>query len=171
MAIKYWEFEDAPLKEKLKSPNVRELSKIYFGNETRAYRFAKALLAVKQKGTLRLKDCGDSLPIATWKRYLDFGVEVGILKHENSEYAFTDRYSKPFKNIAVYIKAWIEQQSPEDADVLFATARIAKQKKRGGRSGAAAAPPGGAAAPAGGSASEAKHDEPPAASVKPAPPS
>ncbi len=134
MAIKYWEFEDAPLKEKLKSPNVRELSRIYFGNETRAYRFAKALLAVKQRGTLRLKDCGDSLPIATWKRYLDFGVEVGILKHENSEYAFTDRYSKPFRNIATYIKAWMEQQSPEDADVLFATARTAKQKKRGGRS-------------------------------------
>jgi hypothetical protein len=133
MAIKYWEFEDAPLKEKLKSPNVRELSKIYFGNETRAYRFAKALLAVKQKGTLRLKDCGDSLPIATWKRYLDFGVEVGILKHENSEYAFTDRYSKPFKNIATYIKAWMEQQALEDADVLFATARTAKQTKRGGR--------------------------------------
>ncbi len=135
MAIKYWEFEDAPLREKLKSPNVRELSRIYFENETRAYRFAKALLAVKQKGTLRLKDCGAALPIATWKRYLDFGVEVGILKHENSEYAFTDRYSKPFKNIATYIKAWIEQQNAEDADVLFATARIDKQKKRGGRLG------------------------------------
>jgi hypothetical protein len=148
MAIKYWEFEDAPLKEKLKSPNVRELSRIYFGNETRAYRFAKALLAVKQKGTLRLKDCGDSLPIATWKRYLDFGVEVGILKHENSEYAFTDRYSKPFRNIATYIKAWMEQQSTEDADVLFATARITKQKKRGGRSSAPTGTQGEAAAQA-----------------------
>jgi hypothetical protein len=140
MAIKYWEFEDAPLKEKLKSPNVRELARIYFGNETRAYRFAKALLLVKQKGTLRLKDCGDALPVATWKRYLDFGVEVGILKHENSEYAFTDRYSKPFKNIATYIKAWIEQQNAEDADLLFATARVEKQKKRGGRPGISAEP-------------------------------
>ena len=160
MAIKYWEFEDAPLKEKLKSPNVRELSRIYFGNETRAYRFAKALLAVKQKGTLRLKDCGDSLPVATWKRYLDFGVEVGILKHENSEYAFTDRYSKPFRNIATYIKAWMEQQVPEDADVLFATARTAKQKKRGGRSGPANAPRPDASTPASANqASEAKHED------------
>ncbi len=133
MAIKYWEFEDAPLKEKLKSPNVKELAKIYFENETRAYRFAKALLEVKKKGALRLKDCDDTLPIATWKRYLDFAVAVGILKHENNAYEFTDRYSKPFKNIAVYIKAWVDSKDAEDADVQFANARIEKQKKRGGR--------------------------------------
>ncbi len=133
MAIKYWEFEDAPLKEKLKNPTVRELSKIYFENETRAYRFAKALLEVKKKNTLRLKDCDASLPIATWKRYLDFGVNVGLLKHEESAYSFTDRYSKPFKNIAVYIKAWVDSQDQEDAEVLFANAKTAKQRKRGGR--------------------------------------
>ena len=133
MAIKYWEFEDAPLKEKLKSPNVREIAKIYFENETRAYRFAKALLEVKKKGTLRLRDCGDALPTATWKRYLDFGVEVGILKHEGGEYSFTDRYSKPFRNIATYIKAWMELNSTEDADTFFANARVEKQRKRGGR--------------------------------------
>lgn len=136
MAIKYWEFEDAPLREKLKGPNVRELSKIYFENETRAYRFAKALLEVKKKQALRLKDCDGSLPLATWKRYLDFGVTVGILKHEESTYSFTDRYSKPFKNIATYIKAWVEVPGNEDAEVLFANARTQKQRKRGGRSGA-----------------------------------
>jgi len=133
MAIKYWEFEDAPLKEKLKSPNIKELAKIYFENETRAYRFAKALLEVKKKNSLRLKECDAALPIATWKRYLDFGVAVGILKHEESAYSFTDRYSKPFKNIAIYIKAWVDLQGAEDVDVLFANARIEKQKKRGGR--------------------------------------
>jgi hypothetical protein len=133
MAIRYWEFEDAPLKEKLKSPNVRDLAKIYFENETRAYRFAKALLEVKKKKAIRLKDCDGSLPIATWKRYLDFGVSVGILKHEDNFYSFTDRYSKPFKNIALYIKAWMESQGSEDADVLFANARTDRQKKRGGR--------------------------------------
>ncbi len=133
MAIRYWEYEDAPLKEKLKNPNVRELAKIYFENETRAYRFAKALLEVKKKQSIRLKDCDASLPLATWKRYLDFGVSVGILKHEDSAYTFTDRYSKPFKNIPVYIKAWVENQEGEDADVLFANARTERQKKRGGR--------------------------------------
>ncbi len=135
MAIKYWEFEDAPLREKLKSPNVRELAKIYFENETRAYRFAKALLEVKKKQPLRLKDCDPSLPIATWKRYLDYGVNVGMLKHEESAYSFTDRYSKPFKNIALYIRAWMEQNGGEDADVLFANAKTGRQSKRGGRSG------------------------------------
>ncbi len=133
MAIKYWEFEDAPLKEKLKNPNVKELAKIYFENETKAYRFAKALSEVKKKGVLRLRDCSTDLPIATWKRYLDFGVNVGILKHESNEYSFTDRYSKPLKNISVYIKSWIETKDNDDIDVLFATAKTKKQQKRGGK--------------------------------------
>ncbi len=144
MAIRYWEFEDAPLKEKLKSPNVKEVSRIFFDNETRAYRFSKALLAVKAKQAtqqaLRLKDCDDSLPLATWKRYLDFGVAVGMLKHEGNAYAFTDRYSKPFKNMTTYIKSWMEANDREDLDVLFAQARVGKQQKRGGRPAPEGAP-------------------------------
>lgn len=133
MAIKYWEFEDAPLKEKLKEPSVKEVAKIYFENETRAYRFAMALSEVKKKGQLRLKDCGDQLPLATWKRYLDFGVSVGILNHENSVYSFTDRYSKPFRNIATYIKAWMDNAKEEDLSLLFVTAKTGRQARRGGR--------------------------------------
>ncbi len=133
MAIRYWEYEDAPLKEKLKKPNVREVAKIYFDNETRAYRFARTLMEVKKKGSLRLKDCDKSLPIATWKRYLDFGVQVGLLKHEDNAYSFTDRYSKPFKNIATYIKVWMDSQDDEDLSVLFANANTERQAKRGGR--------------------------------------
>lgn len=133
MGIKYWEYEDAPLKEKLKSPNVKEVAKIYFENETKAYRFAKALSEVKKKGQLRLKDCSKELPLATWKRYLDFGVNVGILKHESNSYSFTDRYSKPLRNISVYIKSWIEMPSEEKMEILFANAKTQKQQKRGGR--------------------------------------
>lgn len=130
MPIKYWEYEDAPLKEKLKNPTVREVAKIYFENETRAYRFAMALLEVKDKNQLRLKDCSNLLPIATWKRYLDFGVTVGILKHESGAYSFTDRYTKPFKNIPVYIKSWIEDNKKEDPSLLFVTAKTGRQKSR-----------------------------------------
>lgn len=133
MSIKYWEFEDAPLKEKLKSPSVREVAKIYFDNETRAYRFAMALTAVKKANGLRLKDCGKELPTATWKRYLDYGVAVGLLKHENNSYSFTDRYSKPLKNISTYIKSWMDASSDEDLGVLFASAKTSKQQRRGGR--------------------------------------
>ncbi|MDE1870453.1 MAG: hypothetical protein KGH71_05760 [Candidatus Micrarchaeota archaeon] len=133
MGIKYWEYEDAPLREKLKNPNVKEVAKIYFENETKAYRFAKALSEVKKKGNLRLKDCSKELPLATWKRYLDFGVNVGILKHESNAYSFTDRYSKPLKNISVYIKSWIDSVGEEKMDVLFANAKTEKQQKRGGR--------------------------------------
>jgi len=133
LGIKYWEYEDAPLREKLKNPNVKEVAKIYFDNETKAYRFAKALSEVKKKGNLRLKDCSKELPLATWKRYLDFGVNVGILKHEGNAYSFTDRYSKPLKNISVYIKSWIDSVSEEKMDILFANAKMQKQQKRGGR--------------------------------------
>lgn len=133
MAIRYWEFEDAALKEKLKSPNVKDLAKIYFENETKAYRFSKALGEVKKRGELRLKDCPPDLPIATWKRYLDFGVTVGILKHEGNAYSFTDRYTKSLKNIAIYIKSWVEMQKPDDLALLFAAAHVEKQAKRGGR--------------------------------------
>ncbi len=133
MAIRYWEYEDAPLKEKLKDPNVKDIAKVYFDNETKAYRFSKALYEVKKRNGLRLKDCGSELPLATWKRYLDFGVRVGLLKHEDGMYAFTDRYSKPLKNVSLYIKTWMESQKDEDLVLLFANARMDRQKKRGGR--------------------------------------
>ncbi len=132
MSIKYWEFEDAPLREKLKNPSIKEVAKIYFDNETRAYRFAMALSLVKKKGALRLKDCGTGLPIATWKRYLDCGVSVGILKHENNVYSFTDRYSKPLRNISVYIKAWMDSPAEEDLGILFANAKTAKGNEEAG---------------------------------------
>jgi hypothetical protein len=132
MAIKYWEFEDAPLKEKLKAANVKDVSKIFFENETEAYRFATLIHEVKRAKELRLKNVPKHIPIATAKRYLDFGVEVGLLKHENNAYMLTDRFSKPFKNIATYIKAWMENPTEEDLSIQFATARVEKQIKRGG---------------------------------------
>ncbi len=137
MAIRYWEYEDAPLREKLKNPNIKDIAKIYFDNETKAYRFSRALYEVKKRTTLRLKDCGDDLPVATWKRYLDFGVMVGLLKHEDGVYSFTDRYSKPLKNVSLYIKAWMDIQKEEDLALMFANAKTDKQKKRGGRQPAA----------------------------------
>ena len=58
---------------------------------------------------------------------------VGLLKHEESNYSFTDRYSRPLKNISSYIKAWMEVPKEEDLLVLFANAKTDRQKKRGGR--------------------------------------
>ena len=133
MPIKYWEYEDAPLKEKLKDVSVKHVAKIYFENETKAYRFARALYEVKERKELRLRDCPDDLPQATWKRYLDYGVTVGILKHESGTYSFTDRYSKPLKNIAVYIGEWINSDKKEDLGIVFASAKTGRQVKRGGR--------------------------------------
>ncbi len=132
MAIKYWEFEDAALREKLKSPNVKEIAKIFFENETEAYRFGYLLLEVKRKKGLKLSDVSE-LPVATTKRYLDFAVQVGLLKHENNVYVFTDRYTKPFRNISVYIKEWMERDADEDLSIEFANAKTGKQEKRGGR--------------------------------------
>lgn len=133
MGIKYWEYEDAPLKEKLKNTNVKEVAKIFFDNETEAYRFAFLLLETKKKGQLRLKDIPKEIPTATAKRYLDFAVQIGLLKHEDNAYLLTDRFSKPFRNMATYIKEWMEIAPNEDLSILFANARVQKQEKRGGR--------------------------------------
>ncbi len=133
MAIKYWEFEDAPLREKLKNVNVKDVAKIFYDNETEAYRFSLLLSEVKKKGSLRLKEVPGSIPIATAKRYLDFAVQVGLLKHESNMYSLTDRFTKPFRNIATYIKAWQDTQKEEDLSVQFANAKFEKQEKRGGK--------------------------------------
>ena len=47
MSIKYWEYEDAPMKDKLKKVNVKDVASIFFDNETEAYRFSVLLLEVK----------------------------------------------------------------------------------------------------------------------------
>lgn len=133
MAIKYWEFEDAPLRDKLKGVNVKEVAKVFFDNETEAYRFATLLLEVKKQKSLKLKDAPKSIPIATAKRYLDYAVQIGLLKHENGAYELTDRYTKPLRNIATYIKAWMESDGEEDLSIQFANARVERQPKRGGR--------------------------------------
>jgi len=133
MSIKYWEFEDAPFREKLKSVNVRDIAKIFFNNETEAYRFGRLLIEVKQKGNMGLKDIPKDIPIATAKRYLDKAVEFGLLKHENSTYALTNRYAHPLRNIASYITEWMKSSTNEDVDIEFATANTSKQQKRGGR--------------------------------------
>jgi len=134
VSLKYWEWEDAVLKDKLRHISVKEIARAYFDNETQAYRFASALLLVKKRGFLKLKDCDDELPAATWKRYLDFGVQVGILKHEDEVYSFTDRFTKPLKNFGEYVKAWVrEGDANEDLGLTFALARRGKEKKRGGK--------------------------------------
>jgi len=128
MAIKYWEFEDAPLKEKLKNVNVREIAKIFFDNETEAYRFAYLLLEVKKTKGLRLKDVDKGIPISTAKRYLDFAVSAGMLKHEGNVYMITDRFTRPFRNIATYMKAWMDTDASEDLDIEFPSARKGARK-------------------------------------------
>src|SRR5208283_4040848 len=128
MAIKYWEFEDAPLKEKLKNVNVREIARIFFDNETEAYRFAYLLLEVKKTKGLRLKDVDKGIPVSTAKRYLDFAVSAGMLKHEGNVYMLTDRFTRPFRNIATYVKAWMGTEVAEDLDVEFPSARKGARK-------------------------------------------
>lgn len=128
MAIKYWEFEDAPLKEKLKNVNIREIAKIFFDNETEAYRFAYLMLEVKRRKGLRLKDVDKGIPVSTAKRYLDFAVSAGMLKHEGNVYMLTDRFTRPFRNIATYVKEWMDAGAEEDLDVQFPNARRGARK-------------------------------------------
>jgi predicted transcriptional regulator len=109
---------------------------VFFDNETEAYRFASLLLEVKRNGQMKLKQVPKNIPISTAKRYLDYAVEIGMLKHEDNMYMLTDRFTKPLRNIATYIKAWMDSTAEEDIGVEFANARTDKQEKRGGRASA-----------------------------------
>ncbi|MEM3791433.1 MAG: hypothetical protein QXL16_01755 [Candidatus Micrarchaeaceae archaeon] len=132
--FRYWEFEDEPFKEKLKTLSVKEIVRFFFEDETKAYRFARALIEVKKNnGSLKLKDCSKDLPVSTWKRYLDAGVRFGILKHEGDMYSFTDRFSRPLKNFSQYINEWISSGKEEDLDLIFPNALKGRSSTRGGR--------------------------------------
>lgn len=112
---------------------MREVAKVFFDNETEAYRMASLLLQVKAKGKMRLKEVTGDLPKSTSKRYLDRAVEFGLLKHEEGSYTLTDRYTRPLKNVALYIRAWSESTDAEDLGIYFPNAVVERQKKRGGR--------------------------------------
>ncbi len=122
MSIKYWEFEDAPLKEKIKNPKAGDIAKIFFDNEIEAFRFASLIYKVKKNEYLKLNEI-KSLPKTTAKRYLDYAVQIGLLKHEENKYMLTNRFSRPFKNMATYIKAWMENNNEEDIEIEFPTVK------------------------------------------------
>ncbi len=122
MNIKYWEFEDAPVKEKIKTPKIKDIAMVLFQNEIEAYRFSKLMIEVKKSKKLKLNEI-KFLPKTTAKRYLDYAVQIGLLKHEDRAYELTDRFSKPLKNLALYIKAWSESEDDEDIDLEFPTVR------------------------------------------------
>ena len=131
--MKYWEFEDAPIKEKIKNPTIREIAKVFYESETEAYRFSLLITEVKRRGGMKLKDVPKSIPISTAKRYLDNAVAFGLLKHEGGDYLLTDRYTRPLKNLASYIKAWSDAKTEEDLDIAFPFAVKERQRKRGGK--------------------------------------
>jgi hypothetical protein len=61
-------------------------------------------------------------------------VQVGILKHEDEVYSFTDRFTKPLKNFGEYVKVWAREGNPnEDLGMTFALAKRGKEKKRAGK--------------------------------------
>ena len=120
MNIKYWEFEDAPVKEKIKTPKIKDIAMVLFQNEIEAYRFSKLMIEVKKSKKLKLNEI-KFLPKTTAKRYLDYAVQIGLLKHEDMAYELTDRFSKPLKNFALYIKAWSEKETDEDIELEFPT--------------------------------------------------
>ena len=74
----------------------------------------------------------DASNIGQWSRWLAT-VRSPRRSHENNTYSFTDRYSKPLRNIGAYIKAWMDSQANEDLAVLFANAKAGRQEKRGGK--------------------------------------
>jgi hypothetical protein len=128
MELKYWEWEAQPAKEKMKSPSIKHLADVLFGNETHKYRFCRAVLFVKGRGIARLSDMPGDLPKATWLRYLEYATQLGILDKTTSGYAVTNRFSTPLRNLAEWYEKWRKREEAEDLDVLFPFAKKAGEK-------------------------------------------
>jgi hypothetical protein len=131
MDLHYWEWETTPSREKMKAPSIKEIARVLFDNETQQYRFAKAMLLVKEKQFLKLRECPGDLPLSTWKRYLDYAVQLGMLNHENNTYSLANRFSTPAKNFADYYEKWLrEGNGNEDLTILFPAAKKGKERPR-----------------------------------------
>jgi len=131
LAFNYFDWEGPAAKEKMKQLTVKEIANFFFDNETQAYRFSRALLLVKQKGALRLRDCPEDLPTATWKRYLDFGVQLGMLSNETGKYVMANRFTPALKNFADYYAKWEREGTGNEAvEEIFPNAKKEKEKSR-----------------------------------------
>lgn len=132
MTFKYFEWEAAATKDRKLS--AKHVAEFFFDNDTQAYRFTRALLLVKKKTVLRLRDCPDDLPAATWKRYLDFGVQVGLLQFDNLQYALANRFTPALKNFGAYATKWIQDgPANENPGQLFPEAKKGIEKPRRGK--------------------------------------
>ncbi len=129
MNHKYWEWEAQPLKEKLKNPSIKDLTNVLFGSdETQAYRFAKTISFLRKRGVARLKDFPSDLPKATWFRYLEYAVQIGMAeKNGEGIYSMTNRFTNSLKNYADYYDKWRKDDKEEELDYLYPRAR--KQEK------------------------------------------
>lgn len=125
MDHKYWEWEAQPLKEKLKTPSIKPLTDVLFGDdETQAYRFAKAMTFLRKRGVARLKDFPNDLPKATWFRYLEYAVQIGFIeKSGDGVYSMTNRFTNSLKNFAEYYDKWRKDDKDEEIDYLYPRAR------------------------------------------------
>ena len=125
MNFKYWHWESHELKEKSKKPSVKELAGALFENETQAYRFARTLCIVKQKGSVKLKQMPPDLPKATWYRYLEMGYEMGFFDKKDDVYVKINRFTNPIKNFGEYYEKWLSKEETEnegELGVLFTRA-------------------------------------------------
>ncbi|MBI5036001.1 hypothetical protein HZC09_01530 [Candidatus Micrarchaeota archaeon] len=116
---------------KNKPLTVKNIAEFFFDNPTEAYRFTRALLLVKEKSVLRLRDCPKDLPVTTWKRYLDFGAQAGLLQHEGLVYSMSARFPQALKNFAGYAAKWLQDGSAtENAKDIFPDAKKGVEKSR-----------------------------------------
>jgi|GEM_PF-4631020 len=108
MNFKYWEWEAAPYKEKLKAPSIKGITSALFTDETKAYRFACVLNTARQH-PVQLKDCDTQImPKSVWYYYLEMAVRLGMLDKQRRIYVLTNRFTRPFSNFAES-----SQQSPQ----------------------------------------------------------
>jgi hypothetical protein len=105
MNLKYWEWETTPAKEKAKNLSAKEIARTLFEDPKKAERFALILDTVNARGIVQLRDLDFKIiPKATWHRWLETGVQYGMLNKENEAYSITGRFPTALENLADYYR-------------------------------------------------------------------
>ncbi len=116
-----------PHKEKLRGLSIKHLTDSLFENETHAYRFAMAIQFLRQRGVAKLQHFPPELPKATWLRYLEYGVQLGMIdKSGDKVYSITNRFTNSVKNYADFYDKWRKDGAAEDLAVLYPRAQKGK---------------------------------------------
>lgn len=108
-------------RKKMKEPKLDLIARTLYSSKTHAYRAAKILMLIKERGTIKLDEVPRDFPKSVYYEYIRDLVSFGlIIKNDMTKsYSLTKRFANPLNNFAEYASKWIDAPfSPEEKENL-----------------------------------------------------